>query len=162
MTTTLAQHSIIDQFEREALDHPSQMYYKLDHEFLPCGNGQYIYARTAHVPKGCLFSSLEHKTLHHFNLSKGVNLIYGTGKEPIRLIAPCRGTTEPGTRRLIFAEEDSIMTTYHLTTETDPEAVLAEITAPSRNPLLSEEDKLRMQQHRISMPSSREELPCPE
>lgn len=86
------------------------------HRFTP---GMYI--REVHVPAGCLFTSVTHKTQHPFVISKGVCDICNEVGEVTRFSAPHTGITEPGTRRVFLVHSDLVLTTFHATDITDPD-----------------------------------------
>jgi hypothetical protein len=86
------------------------------HKFTP---GMYI--REVHVPAGCLFTSVTHKTQHPFVISKGVCDICNEIGEVNRFSAPHTGITEPGTRRVFLVHSDLVLTTFHATDITDPD-----------------------------------------
>jgi hypothetical protein len=86
------------------------------HKFTP---GMYI--REVHVPAGCIFTSVTHKTRHPFVISQGVCDICNEIGEVNRFSAPHTGITEPGTRRVFLVHSDLVLTTFHATDITDPD-----------------------------------------
>lgn len=74
-----------------------------------------VYCREMFVQKGVTLTSKIHKTKHPFILSMGKIGVIDNNKEPKVFEAPYFGITMPGTRRLIYAFEDSIWTTIHAT-----------------------------------------------
>lgn len=97
----------------------------LIHRFTP---GMYI--RELQIPKGAVIITKIHKTTHPFVVSQGHLSVWDekTGVQHVR--APHTGITTPGTRRVAFAFEDSIWTTFHATDETDVEKIEAAIIEP--------------------------------
>lgn len=88
-----------------------------------------LYSRQFEAPAGALVISETHLTEHQFVVSKGKCIVYDVLDKSIETItAPYHGRTLPGTRRLIIFEEDTIWTTFHPTTETDPEVIKSQIT----------------------------------
>ncbi len=51
------------------------------------------------------------------------------GKEEI--VGPVTFVSQPGTKRVVVAQEETIWTTYHPTTETDLEKIEAHVIAPT-------------------------------
>lgn len=80
------------------------------------------YARELHMPAGVFLVGALHKTNHHFIVSKGKILVKNGNIDSI-LKAPYHGLTKSGDKRSIFAMEDSIMTTFHVTELTDVDAI---------------------------------------
>ena len=76
------------------------------------------YSREVIMPQGFCGVGALHKTNHHFVLSKGKIYVKNGNLDHI-LTAPYHGVTQPGDKRLIYALEDSIMTTFHVTNLTD-------------------------------------------
>lgn len=72
-----------------------------------------MYIRECHVPAGTVLTSKIHKTNHPFVITAGDISVWTEGQGWVRHKAPYKGITEPGTRRLLFAHEDTIWTTYH-------------------------------------------------
>lgn len=93
------------------------------HKFTP---GMYI--REVHVPAGCIFTSVTHKTQHPFVISQGVCDICNEIGEVNRFSAPHTGITEPGTRRVFLVHSDLVLTTFHATDITDPDEWLLQNT----------------------------------
>lgn len=103
----------------------------LTHRFTPG-----LYTREIFMPAGTIITSKIHKTEHPFVVSKGRLWVLVEGGEWEHIEAPHTGITRPGTRRLLFVEEDTIWTTFHPTPLTDLDAIEAAIIEPHTNPLL--------------------------
>lgn len=86
----------------EAVDCP------LIHDFV---NGQYI--REAFIRAGVLLTTRIHKVKHPYFILSGKAKVWVDGSGWQIIEAPYRGTTEAGTRRIIFAMEDCIWSTIH-------------------------------------------------
>ena len=95
-----------------------------------------LYIREIHIPAGTLLTSMEHLTEHPFVISKGRIRVTSPTEGSVTYQAPHCGITKPGTRRALFAEEDTIWTTFHATTETDVEKIGQAILAPYTGPAL--------------------------
>lgn len=76
------------------------------------------YARQITIPKGILVMGATHKTKHFFMVSKG-SCVVNDGSGKFTITAPYIGITEKGTKRAIYALEDCVWTTFHVTTKTD-------------------------------------------
>jgi hypothetical protein len=86
----------------------------LQHVFAPGA-----YGRTLSFPKGTLIVGKIHKHAHLNVLSKGEVLVLTESGGLERLIGPLTMVSPPGTKRAVYALEDTVWTTVHLTDETD-------------------------------------------
>jgi len=93
--------------------------FPLTHRFTPG-----LYSRQILMPAGSLVASRIHKTEHPYVISKGDISVWTREDGLVRLKAPHTGITRPGTRRILFAHEDTVWTTFHATGETDPETII--------------------------------------
>ena len=109
-------HQQIDRLEEFMLAHLVPVDQPLQHFFTPG-----LYTRVIFNPAGSLITTFTHKTTHPFVLLQGKLSVFipGVGVEVIE--APHMSITREGTRRVIYAHEDSIVATYHAnpTDETD-------------------------------------------
>ena len=96
---------------------------RITHYFAPG-----VYAREMWVPAGCLLTGKIHKTEHLNILSQGHVSVSNKG-ESITMKAPYTFVSPVGTKRAIYAHEDSTWTTIHATELTDPEEIEDEIIA---------------------------------
>lgn len=103
------------------------------HRFVP---GMYI--RETRIPAGTMGTSMEHLTEHPFVILRGRVRVVSENEGPVIYEAGQIGITKPHTRRVLFAEEDTVWVTFHATTETDVEKIADKILAPHANPLLPE------------------------
>ena len=79
---------------------------------------QGVYAREIFIPKGTLVTGKIHKYQQLNILSQGdVSVVTEDGI--IRAQAPFTIVSPPGTKRLVYAHEDTVWTTIHGTDETD-------------------------------------------
>jgi len=83
-----------------------------------------MYCRVLPRAAGTLIVGKVHKKEHFYMVVKGSILIISEGKR-IELSAPSIVVSQPGTKRAVFALEDSVCLTVHRTDKTD----LAEIEA---------------------------------
>jgi hypothetical protein len=104
-------HGRIDDLEARALSSGRLINLPVAHTFTPG-----VYRRTIVMPAGTLATSLIHNTEHHYVIVAGSVSVYipGVGVEYIR--APYFGITRPGTRRVLYIQEDCVWATYHPTT----------------------------------------------
>ena len=98
---------------------------RITHYFAPG-----VYAREMWMPKDCLITGKIHKTEHLNMLSQGHVSVSNQG-EYIEMVAPYTFVSRIGTKRAIYAHEDSTWTTIHATDLTDPDEIEAEIIAES-------------------------------
>lgn len=89
----------------------------LKHHFAPGS-----YCREIFIPAGMMVIGKIHKHAHINVLSKGHVLVY-TENGPEEFEAPRTWTSEPGTKRVVYAVTDVIWNTIHVTEETDLEAI---------------------------------------
>jgi len=120
----------------------------LEHRFTPG-----MYSRQMSVTKGTLLSSKIHKSTHQFILSTGHVSVWTEGEGVVHMVAPFHGTTTPGTRRMIFAHEDSVWTTFHPTNETDLDKIESDLIYPHNhyNPELIAEVRAALGQSENSL-----------
>ncbi len=95
---------------------------KITHHFAPG-----VYAREMWMPAGCLITGKIHLTEHLNILSQGDVSVSNKG-ESIFMSAPHTFVSPVGTKRAIYAHEDSTWTTIHATELTDPDKIEEEIT----------------------------------
>lgn len=79
-----------------------------------------LYARELTIPAGMVAAGKVHCQEHLFFITKGEISVLGDDG-PVRLSAPCMMVTEPGTKRVVYAHEDTVVTTVHATTDTNLE-----------------------------------------
>ena len=98
---------------------------RITHHFAPG-----VYAREMWMPAGCLITGKIHLTEHLNILSQGSVSVSNKG-DSITMTAPHTFVSPVGTKRAIYAHEDSTWTTIHATELTDPEEIEREIIAES-------------------------------
>ena len=111
----------------------------LTHYFTPKDDkyGCHAYAREMLIPKGTLIIGKIHKHQHLNFISKGKVIVF-TEFGQKHLEAPCTFVSEVGLKRAVYAEEDTLWTTVHLTefgAEEDLAQIENEVIAPSYNEL---------------------------
>lgn len=97
----------------------------LNHCFAPG-----VYARTILLPAGGVILGKIHKHAHLNIISEG-RVEVATQDGHIEYTATAIFTSTPGTKRAVYAFEDTLWTTIHLTDETDLEKIEDEIIAKS-------------------------------
>jgi hypothetical protein len=107
----------------------------LKHYFTPKDEkyGCCTYAREMLIPKGTLIIGKIHRHQHLNFISKGrVKVITEFGEKYLE--APCTFVSEVGLKRAVYAEEDTLWTTVHLTefnNEFDLDKIEQEVISPS-------------------------------
>ena len=87
-----------------------------------------VYAREMSIKKDSLIVGKLHKTEHINIISQGdisVKTEFGTN----RYQSPCSFVSRIGTKRVVFAHEDTVWTTIHPTNETDLKAIEEHVIA---------------------------------
>ena len=97
-----------------------------------------MYSREIFMEKGTVLTSRVHKTNHPFVVSKGKCKVFD-GHSIMEIEAPYTGITESNTRRLLYIEEDTIWTTFHVTDLKDVKEIEEEILVDYKNELLDQD-----------------------
>lgn len=113
----------IDGIEEKIADHLDPVELPVQHIFTPGA-----YTRKTFLPKGTLLTTRIHLTEHPFAVLTGTMCVFTEEKGWVCLEAGYLGVTQPGTRRLIYANEDTWVATFHVTDLTDPDAIGRELT----------------------------------
>lgn len=101
-----------------------QVELKITHHFAPG-----VYGRECFLAAGTMAIGKLHRHSHLNVISKG--RIYVATEFGTKLLeAPATFVSEPGTKRAVYALDDTIWTTIHVTDETDLEKVEAEVICP--------------------------------
>jgi hypothetical protein len=87
------------------------------------------YARTLLLDKDSLVVGKIHKHAHINVISFGHVLVMTEGEGLLELHGPLVFTSTPGTKRAVYALEDTLWTTVHVTNETDLEKVENDVIA---------------------------------
>lgn len=100
----------------------------LKHVFAPGGDCKHVYAREILLPAGLTIVGKIHKHAHLNMLMKGrVSVFTEKGREDFT--GPLTMVSQAGTKRAVYAHEDTIWVTVHLTNSTDLDEIEAEIIA---------------------------------
>lgn len=94
-----------------------------------------LYSREILMPKGTLLTSKIHRTEHQYVVLQGVAHVWTDDEGVVTIKAPFVGITKPGTRRILFIEEDCRWITFHPTKETNIEQIEAELIYPHQIPM---------------------------
>lgn len=87
-----------------------------------------LYAREMTIPKDTFVVGKIHKYQSLSIVSKGdISVLSIDGV--MRVKAPCTIVASPGTKRLVYAHEETVWTVIHSTSETDLEKIEAEVIA---------------------------------
>lgn len=106
-------------------DHLEGDCFPLDHSFAPG-----VYARTITLPKDSVIIGKLHRHAHHNFIQRGkVSLL--TEEGPQTLEGPCHFVSFPGTKRIVYAHEETVWTTIHPTNSTDLAVIEDEVIAPN-------------------------------
>jgi hypothetical protein len=100
----------LDELEIELSQQENQIEPMLIHYFTPG-----LYTREIYMVAGSLIISKIHKTEHPFVISAGKAYVKKNDGDWELLEAPYTGITYPGTRRVLYIEEDCVWTTFHPT-----------------------------------------------
>jgi len=111
----------------------------LTHYFTPKDEeyGCCTYAREIKLPKGSLVIGKIHRHQHLNFITQGKVIVY-TEFGLKHLEAPCTFVSEVGLKRAVYAEEDTLWTTIHMTefnSETELDKIEDEVIAPSYDDL---------------------------
>lgn len=97
----------LDELELKMREY-DQVECPLIHRFLPG-----VYLREIFMPADSLIVSKIHKTTHAFIVSMGTVYVKVNDNEWEKIEAPYQGTTLPGTRRILYVQENCVWTTIH-------------------------------------------------
>jgi len=125
---TLPTREDIERLQASLLDAP-QMELPTRHYF---ADG--MYCRELFRPKDTLIVGKVHKKEHFYIVLSGEVTVVGDGKRE-RIKAPRIIVSQPGTKRAVYAHEDSTCITVHRTFETDLEAIERELIEPDETAL---------------------------
>lgn len=106
----------IDELELALQDAPP-VDCPVTHSFTPG-----FYVRQIFMPTGTMITSQIHNARHSYQITKGIACVKVNDDEWEILEAPFVGITEPGTRRVLYIQEDTIWTTFHPILESEQPA----------------------------------------
>lgn len=124
------QDAMVAELDRAGIDREQELarLCPLKHVFAPGGTCKHVYAREILLPAGLTIVGKIHKYAHLNMLMKGrVSVFTEKGREDF--VGPLTMVSQAGTKRAVYAHEDTIWVTVHLTNSTDLEEIEAEIIA---------------------------------
>lgn len=124
------QEAMLGELAQAGLDREQELarLCPLKHVFAPGGSCKHVYAREILLPAGLTIVGKIHKHAHLNMLMKGrVSVFTEKGREDFT--GPLTMVSQAGTKRAVYAHEDTVWVTVHLTQSTDLEEIEAEIIA---------------------------------
>ena len=106
-----------------------------------------MYAREMTIPAGVVLTGAVHRHEHLCTVSKG-RIMVSTDDGMKELAAPCTFISKPGTKRVGYAIEETVWTTYHATVETDLDRIIEEISESMVSELLGGKDNIQLMNQR--------------
>jgi mannose-6-phosphate isomerase-like protein (cupin superfamily) len=132
LVTTLAS---IERLQAAAAKLP-QAELKTEHAF---ADG--MYCRMLYRPADTLIIGKVHRREHFYMVMSGEVTIVGDGYKE-RVKAPRVFVSKPGTKRAVYAHEDSLCLTVHRTDETDLDKIEAELIEEDKTAMFDSHNKL--------------------
>jgi hypothetical protein len=111
----------VDELQARMLAFPQA---EIPTENIFCGG---VYARKITIPKGALVVGRVHLT-DHFNLCLSGDLTVATVNGPVRIKAPAFFTAPAGTKKVAFANEETVWINLHPDTGEDADEIVSSIT----------------------------------
>lgn len=124
------QHAMVGALADAGIDREKELerLCPLKHVFAPGGTCQHVYAREIFIPAGTTIVGKIHKHAHLNMLMKGrVSVFTEKGRQDFE--GPLTMVSQAGTKRAVYAHEDTIWVTVHLTNDTDLAKIEEEIIA---------------------------------
>lgn len=109
---------------------------QVTHRFTPG-----MYSREILMPKGTLLTSKIHMTEHQYVVTEGIAHVWTEQAGVVTLQAPYVGITKPGTRRILYIEQDCRWITFHPTEETDLKKIEEQLIYPHDIPMKKKLDE---------------------
>ena len=100
-----------------------------------------MYSRQITMPRNAVLVGAKHKTEFFMVVSKG-ECVIKDDEESLTLKAPCQIISRVGAKRAIFAVEETVITTFHATDETDIEKIEKIIIEPEGNKITNNGGRL--------------------
>ena len=120
------------------IGHEMDDHLPLKHTFAPG-----VYVREIFIPKGILVVGKIHKHAHpNFLMSGDVSVL--TEEGPVRMQGPKSMISPAGTKRVVYAHEDTVWITVHLTGETDLERIEEDVIAKDYTEVLTEQEEVKL------------------
>lgn len=94
-----------------------------------------VYARVAHMKAGTIGIGRIHRKRNSWHLVSGIIRMTDGSSDVKEYHAPCSGTTEVGTQRVIYAVTDAKFMCFHSTKHSDLASIEAELIADTMEEL---------------------------
>lgn len=107
-----------------------------------------MYCRVVHRDAGTLIVGKVHKREHFYMVVKGAVAVIQDGAERKVYHAPSVIVSKPGTKRAVYALENSTCLTVHRTDKTELDEIEAEIVEPDDTALFGPDNKLKALEHK--------------
>ena len=104
-----------------------------------------VYVREIFIPKGYILTGKIHRHSHPNFLMRGEVIVVTEHGGREHLKAPLSMISKPGTKRAIYALEDTVWITVHVTPETDLKKIEDYVIAPTYEDLISGEEEKRIE-----------------
>jgi hypothetical protein len=114
-----------------------------------------MYAREMTVPAGVVVTGAVHRHEHLCTVSKG-RIVVSTDEGMREISAPCTIVSKAGTKRVGYAIEETVWTTYHATNETDLDKLMIEITESTNAELIGGKDNVQAAMNKETIDNERE------
>jgi hypothetical protein len=114
--------TLLDHAEQEMVDNFELFDPPTSHHFIPG-----FYCRQITMPAGFACTTKTHGKRHPFVITKGRVIVRSEDGGAEVLQAPHMGITEPGTRRILLCETETVWTTFHPTDRLDVESLVSQI-----------------------------------
>lgn len=131
-------HDFIDELEEAVMRRAEPVYTPITHRFTTG-----MYSREMFIPGGTMVTSKIHKIQHQLVMLTGTLAIVDVHGNKDILRAPQVIITEPGTRRIVWALEDTKLIAFYPTSETDIEKIEELLIEPHTDHLGLDEQELR-------------------
>lgn len=105
-------------------DNVGAEFFPVKHHFAPG-----CYGREMTLPKDSVVVGKIHKHAHLNVISQGHVLVFTEHEGIVELKAPCTFVSTPGTKRVVYAVEETVWTTSHVTDSTDLAEIEREVIA---------------------------------
>lgn len=106
-----------------------------------------LYLRWVFRPKGTITIGKVHKKQHFYLVIQGAVEVAGGPNGPQRMVAPALIVSEPGTKRAVYALEDSVCITVHRTDQTEMSAIEDELVEDDPNSMYGPGNVLKALEH---------------
>jgi len=126
VSNNLVARAAIAELEQSMFDLPEEEQVEIEttHHFAPG-----VYAREVFIPAGIVAVGKIHKTEHLTIVQQGVVALVDSHGNSELVEAPQTFVSQVGSKKAAWAIEDTVLTTIHITEETDLEKIELEVVA---------------------------------